>query len=807
MAIRNHIVTAHALQDLDPHVHIDGWGSFIITSTHCSSHCSCTDFGTMDPYLGLLLVSVSLSLGFVSSQEIAENTAQYPFGDVRNCPAISLQDSSQPLYQMEVLPGIGFDALRSIDMGQVHSFNYSLCQTSKDGKYLLPDGIFVIPIQESKVEAYAEYFDHWDNYTSMTSSSINFHAGFFSVVSGKFSDEYKSVKSHQINDQTKTTRVQIRHKLYSVKIQPDAPLHSVFKARLFDIAANLQNNNTGVAQYLAQLLVRDYGTHYLTSLDAGAILSQTDFISNSYVANLNGDSTKISASASADFFGKVSIGGGFSHSTSTQDQTDFITNRKYSEVVTIGGPPFKPNLTLTDWEQGVPDALVAIDRSGDPLHYVINPTTLAELPEPTVRQLAHLVEKIINKYYRINTRRGCTNPGAENFDFQANIDDNTCQPPLTNFTFGGVFQTCTVDSQYKTEDLCTSGPQPAQQINPSTGDLSCPQGYTPIKLHSGLVTHVTQKPVCNNVCHHCGLFGWHRCCSCQSVLAPFLSRASYEAYWCAALPGQEVPQNSGYLFGGFYTSTESNPVTGSMSCPRFFSPLHIGEDIKVCVSSDYERGYAYAVPFGGFDSCIVGNPMATQSTTAEQSSTWPHDCPHGYAQHLVTVDEGCEVDFCVIANAFKHRGLLPAKLPPFHKHPKYKANVTDALVVFGVYGTIWEKNSEGLWVITRPEGSIDSGKELLMSLSGDSSSSINGGGGGSDSGEESLSNAVVATASVMGTLLLCTLIVIVVFMGRCAFRLRRKKLSAQRQESYMQINDSADSPPEENRPSDSAENA
>ena len=758
--------------------------------------------GTMDPYLGLLLVSLSLTS--VSCQETAESTAQYPFGDVRSCPTMSLQDSSQPLYQMEVLPGIGFDALRSIDMGQVHSFNYSLCQTSKDGKYLLPDGIFVIPIQESKVEAYAEYFDHWDNYTSMTSSSINFHAGFFSVVSGKFSDEYKSVKSHQVNYQTKTTRVQIRHKLYSIKIQPDAQLHPVFKARLFDIAANLQNNNTGVAQYLAQLLVRDYGTHYLTSLEAGAIIAQTDFISNSYVANLNGDSTSISASASADFFGKVSIGGGFSHSTSEQDQTNFISNRKYSEVVTVGGPPFKPNMTLTEWEQGVPDALVAIDRSGDPLHYVINPTTLAELPEPTVRQLAHLVEKIINKYYRLNTRRGCTNPGAENFDFQANLDDSSCQPPLTNFTFGGVFQKCTVDSQYNTEDLCTAGPQPAQQINPSTGDLSCLQGYTAIKLHSGLVTHVTQKPVCHNVCHHCGLFGWHRCCSCQSVLAPFLSRASYEAYWCAALPGQELPQNSGYLFGGFYTSTESNPVTGSMSCPRFFSPLHMGEDIKVCVSSDYERGYAYAVPFGGFDSCIVGNPMATKSTTAEQSSTWPHDCPHGYAQHLVTVDEGCEVDFCVIANAFKHRGLLPAKLPPFHKHPKYKANVTDTLVVFGIYGTIWEKNTEGQWVITRTEGFSDSGKELLSSFTGGSSDNINGGG---DTGEESLSNAVVATASVMGTLLLCTLIVIIVFMGRYAFRLRRKKLNTQRQRSYMEINDSADSPPGENRPSDSAENA
>ena len=749
---------------------------------------------------------VSLYLAFASSQE-TESAAEYPIGDIRNCPSISLQNSSQPLYQMEVLPGIGFDALRNIDMGQVHSFNYSLCQISKDGKYLLPDGIFLIPIQESKIEAYADYFDHWDNYTSMTSSSIDFHAGFFSIVSGKFSDEYKSVKSHQVNYQTKTTRVQIRHRLYNVKVQPDAKLHPVFKSRLFDVAANLQNNNTEFAHYLAQLLVRDYGTHYLTSLEAGAILAQTDFISNSYINSLNGDSSSISASASADFFGKVSIGGGFGHSTSEQEQTTFISNRKYSEVVTIGGPPFKPNMTLTDWELGVPNALVAIDRSGDPLHFVINPTTLAELPEPTVRQLADLIQKTINKYYRINTRKGCTNPGAENFDFQANVDDSTCEPPLTNFTFGGVFQKCTVDSKYNTEDLCNAGPNPALQVNPSTGAMSCPPNYVAIKLHSGIVTHVTQKPVCNNVCHHCGFLGWSRCCQCQSVLAPFLSRASYEAYWCAALPGSEIPQNSGYLFGGFYTSTESNPVTGTMSCPRFFTPLHMGEDIKVCVSSDYERGYAYAVPFGGFDSCLVGNPMATKTTTEAEFASWPHDCPHGYAQHLVTVDEGCEIDFCVIANAFQHRALLPAKLPPFHKHPKYKTNVTDTLVVFGVYGTIWEKNTEGQWVVVQPDGLSDSGKELLRTFEADSGNGNgNGGGGEPTTQEESLSNAVVATASVMGTLLLCTLIVVIVFMGRCAFRMRRKH-KAQRQQSYMEINDAVEPHQAESHPSDSTENA
>ena len=85
-----------------------------------------------------------------------------------------------------------------------------------------------------------------------------------------------------------------------------------------------------------------------------------------------------------------------------------------------------------------------------------------------------------------------------------------------------------------------------------------------------------------------------------------------------------------------------------MTCPKYFTPLHFGEDVKVCVSSDYELGYAASIPFAGFESCIAGNPLAASSFNASESpNNWPHTCPHGYAQHLVAVDEGCEINFCV----------------------------------------------------------------------------------------------------------------------------------------------------------------
>ena len=61
-------------------------------------------------------------------------------------------------------------------MGQVHFYNYSTCKVTKDGKFLIPDNIFVVPLQEEHYKFYADFYEHWDNYTSLTSSKVNFGA-------------------------------------------------------------------------------------------------------------------------------------------------------------------------------------------------------------------------------------------------------------------------------------------------------------------------------------------------------------------------------------------------------------------------------------------------------------------------------------------------------------------------------------------------------------------------------------------------------------------------------------------------------
>ena len=359
---------------------------------------------------------------------------------------------------------------------------------------------------------------------------------------------------------------------------------------------------------------------------------------------------------------------------------------------------------------------MATDRSGNPLHFCITTEALPDIPPMTVSEVAGTVSKAIDRYYKANTCYGCTDPGSKNFDFQANVDDDSCgEKSVNNFTFGGVFQTCQVDPDHSQENLCTS----ITQINPLTGGYSCPAGYTEVKLRSGTVSHVSYGTVCNQVCRHCGLFGWSKCCSCQSVNVAYMSMARYKTFWCAAL---SAVQSRGYLFGGVFTSASANPVTDAAKCPNHFYPLVMGQDVTVCVSTDYELGYAYSLRFAGFDSCEVGNPFAAPVSARGDPAKWPNQCIRGYSQHLVTIDDGCEINYCLQSGALNGRSLMPIRLPPFSPPPQSKMNVTEASVVGGVGGEVWLRGEGNTWSKQRV-GATD-GRSLLnlLETSGNNSS-------------------------------------------------------------------------------------
>lgn len=640
---------------------------------------------------------------------------EYEVGNPRAC------EVTEDTNILEVLPGGGWDNLQNVAMGQVLAFEYKSCKTTEDGKYLLPDFAFVIPQKYSRVDLFSEMFEKWNTYTSATARSINLEASFPNVVSGSFSTDYQNNKEHQINEQSITTRVQVRHLMYTVKTQPDARLDPAFKNRLLHIAANLQNNNTEIAWYQTQLLVRDFGTHYSTSVDAGAALVQEDHIQSKFVKDSKLTSTEIKAAASGVLYSKLQFSVGVQNTVSKGTIKEYQTNQTSSRIYTYGGPPFRADFTAADWQENLKDNLVSIDRNGDPLHFIVNSVTLPELPEPTVRRMATMVEQAIALYYKINTFPGCIDSKSLNFNSMANVADGSCDIPSINFTLGGIYQTCK-SYNMSAGNLCDD----LDQKNPLTGDYSCPEGYHSVSLLKRAAAAKSYlKKKCYKVCRWCGFLFLGRCCRKVCVNKLYYSNAEYDTYWCAADPDTMNPPRSGLMFGGLYTDVSDNPLTGAQRCPNRFYPVPLGGHAQVCISDDYEMGFKSSVQFAGFFSCSAGNPLAIgQSTGASRkkrdSSVFeyetrvdsfmarqghghgyqgPKECPQGYTIHLVIVDNECQINYCVKTGAFQEK-MSTFKRPPFNPRPAVNPESTEAMAVVGVNGKVWYKNtSTNTWVL------------------------------------------------------------------------------------------------------------
>uniref|UniRef100_A0A8C6VAB9 MACPF domain-containing protein n=1 Tax=Naja naja TaxID=35670 RepID=A0A8C6VAB9_NAJNA len=667
--------------------------------------------------------------------------------------ACRLQGLSEKV--LEVLPGGGWDNLRNVEMGKVMTLNYSQCQSTEDGEYLIPNDVFVVPLKKSIMEIHSEIIKDWLSYTDAFSKSINAEASYLTVLNGRFSTGCQETKTHNVYDETVTTRVQVRHHIYSVKAQPSFTFHKDFRHQLVSIGNQLENNQSRIAEYMAEMLVLSYGTHVLTSVEAGASLIQEDQVKKKFLLDNDAQKASITASASVTFFHKVNVGIGTSMESLSNITKEYVANTISSKLESWGSVPFYPGITLQKWQEGIPNGLVAIGRSGLPLPFFITPDALPELPEPTVRRVATTVENAIRLYYAINTHPGCVEPSSNNFNFQANVDDGSCQNPSTNYTFGGIFQECHRVSGQDSEELC----QAYRIQNPLTGSYSCPQNYSAVLLHEEQRTASQPKMECHQQCHTCWLV--LKCCKNVCGIRYYTSTVKFFAYWCAA--SGPIAQSTGFLFGGLYSTGNENPVTSTYTCPPYFFPLVLFDNLKVCVSNDYEMGSRFAVPFGGFFSCESGNPLAglrkgqspgiLQDFFYQDSPTkYPMKCPAGHSQHKAYLSDGCEILYCLQAGTLFAQQLAPIKLPPFLRTPSPNGSLSETILVSTEGSQAWVKiRQSGSWRLTNGT----EGKEIALLFQGNDSLG--------------LSNGAIAGICI------AVMVVLVIFVF-IVFRIRRYKM-------------------------------
>uniref|UniRef100_A0A914XJ51 Macrophage-expressed gene 1 protein n=1 Tax=Plectus sambesii TaxID=2011161 RepID=A0A914XJ51_9BILA len=562
---------------------------------------------------------------------------------------------------LERMVGGGFDNLRNVPMAAVLNTTFLQCRTSPDRLYLISDQVEVTPVKRSQLDRSANFYEHFEDYFKSKAESINLEAGlsYQSIgISGSFSAQHQEMKNKFFKEKSSLLHTSLSYHAYTVISQPGTGLHPTFKARLFAINDAISKNLTRMAHYLAQITITDFGTHVITQADVGATISQEDFVDLKANFSQTSSLNELKAAASASFlniFKLAGISAGITVNQTAKEQ--FSSSLRHSQIRTQGGPDVNRLLSAAsgnNFSQAtlLVDDLVSLDRSGVPLFTVIIGENLVELPQSNVQQIRYLIKNATEEYYLRNTRRGCMDPSAQNFDFQANFNDSSCDQQYNNYTFGGIFQTCEALQEANSSFRPSAGERcnGLTQVNGATGSISCPENYEPANLFE--VVHQfpdRHEHYCTKICRDCWVFG--TCCknSCMDIVHQ--DKVVLKAYWCNATTAEQIPSGQGYLFGGLYAKDQTNPFTGSPGCPGHFQANHFGLDLTVCLSRDYQLDKRNSIKFGGFFSCQTPSVLAR--------------CPKGYSQHLATIVENCEVYYCVRPEAFTNYNMPKAVRPPY----------------------------------------------------------------------------------------------------------------------------------------------
>jgi hypothetical protein len=570
-------------------------------------------------------------------------------------------------------------------------YSYKLCRLTPDRRHIVPDYVDVVPVKQTQIDRFAEFYKDFREYYQSTSDTINFSAGAKYKgfgISGSYSKTYQTVKKNTITSSTSIMESKVKNHAYSLIAEPDAPLEAVFKQRILEMGDAIRMNKTYLASYLSQLLVRDYGTHVVTRVEAGSVVKGQDYVDKTLVYTMEESISAAQWAAAASFFASVGfhIGGGHSDNKTNMNIQTYAKIVRNSIISAHGGPGLPLLLgSSNDWfNQSLAD-LIALDRNGDPIYWYITSGAIPELPEPMVETIQQLVSDAVQEYYDQNTVPGCTNPDAPNFKYAANLEDGTCNKSYTNFTFGGLYQTCTVLAGD------ANGCDGLVVDNGMDGQMYCPNDYSPQPLTSFDYTFPPHPETsCQQVKHWCGwwIFG-HTCYKTVCGSANVANKVRIQSFWCNATT--RVTQNTGYMFAGIYSDRRPNPFTNQQSCPGHFFPVRLGagtDSFSVCVSRDYELDVQYQIPFSGFMSCVLPSHV---------------HCHSGYSQHLATRIQGCEINYCIRTGAMKQPGFAQIYRPPFIKNPyDYQA---ESVIYSYEDGRHWIWNeTNALWIAVQNPG-------------------------------------------------------------------------------------------------------
>jgi hypothetical protein len=188
----------------------------------------------------------------------------------------------------------------------------------------------------------------------------------------------------------------------------------------------LEHNQLEYAQYNTEMLVKEYGTHYLNRVKIGGIYFHDYFLSQSYYRQHKSEYELIKTTTKKKSF----LSSSSSSSTSeyfTQEENQVLSQIKSTRTETIGGK-YLPDMKLEDWSKTLDNNLVVIDKEVALISDTILRSNFPFINNTILEKIRGMIGTVNQNYVRANLRLGCTDRSSIMFDKTANYDpnDNEC---------------------------------------------------------------------------------------------------------------------------------------------------------------------------------------------------------------------------------------------------------------------------------------------------------------------------------------------------------------------------------------------
>uniref|UniRef100_T1JAB3 MACPF domain-containing protein n=1 Tax=Strigamia maritima TaxID=126957 RepID=T1JAB3_STRMM len=404
------------------------------------------------------------------------------------------------------------------------------------------------------------------------------------------------------------------------------------KERFQQMIAAFSENDVEQAKYIAKMIVSDYGTHYTKSVDVGAAFVREDYLRPYFVEVNNEERSNVLSAAKLSLLEYT----GYSWNNKQHLNNSLLTD--YNDAILEKKIRFFGGL---NWEKDtIAECLVVVDRSGDLLSSLLTASNFPGAQSSLLISVKKMFIKVIQEYYLRNIHRGCTRPRSSNFEYTANLDDDSCESTeVSNYVFGGFFARVKEVYTYGLGDDWSS----VNLANPLTLGYTCPTKFEASIVYS----RISFRTHTNGQYH-----------------------AFVKQELVSCLANESLGMN--YLFGGLYSPDVDNIQTKSKSCPPFYKAITVNAQLgslSICINnSDNSYAKRYALPFGGF-----------------ASSSNEYQCPIGYKKYfamkfdVITPAAGYKfaasfgsgnIYYCLQELYVKNMGIvLPRIQPSFNNTP------------------------------------------------------------------------------------------------------------------------------------------